>query len=95
MLLVKWLSFIIAVDTMNCLKDVCDKDCISDVILFNKKNLSMPKDLFHNITVHSSVFDNAMKYDDWSQVISENETSEAEESSHRVVPGISNYERGT
>lgn len=95
MLLVKLFSLIIAVDTINSSKNVCDKDCISDVMLFNKNNLSVPKDSEHNITVYSSVFDNKIEYGDWNQVISENQTSDEDDLPHHIVPGISNYERGT
>lgn len=95
MLLVKLFSFVITVGTINSSKNVCDKDCISDVMLLSKNNLSVLDDLDHNITVHSSVFDNALKFDSWNQVNNENQTSDDEDLPHYIVPGISNYERGT
>lgn len=96
MLMIRLICAIIVIENINCSKNVCDKDCIADVMLINKNNLSVAKDseTDHNITVLSSVLDK-ITYDDWNQVINENTTSDPEILPHYVVPEISSYERGT
>lgn len=96
MLMIKLICAIFVIDEINCLKNVCDKDCIADVLI-NKNNLSAAKDsdTDHNITVLSSVFDKLITYDEWNQVINENLTCDPEKLPHYVVPEISSHERGT
>lgn len=91
---IKLICAIIVIKNTNGLKNVCDKDCIADVMLINKNNLSVAKDseTIHNITVLS--FDELITYDEWNQVINENQTSDDEDLPHYVVPEISSYERG-
>lgn len=97
MSMLKLFCAIILIKNIDGLKDVCDKDCIADVMLINKNNLSVAKDseTDHNITVLSSVLaQKLIKYDEWNQVINENLTSDSEDSPHYVVPEISSFERG-
>lgn len=74
--------------TISCSKNVCDKDCISNVVL-SKSNWSRGSD--HNITTIHSIFEQNIKFDEWNQVITDNETSDLP---HYVIPEVSNYERG-
>lgn len=80
---------ILFLNGLECLKNVCDKDCISDVML-NKKNFS--KDSPDNFSV---VFEKIGKYE-WNRVIlgDDNATKFAETAPHNFVPEISSHERG-
>lgn len=88
----KILVLIVMVSKVNGLKNVCDKDCISDVMMGNKNNLSVPKHSDHNITVFSSVFDN--KVFNMDQIVNDTSVNDSEDLPHYIVPEISNYERG-
>lgn len=88
----KILVLIVMISKVNGLKNVCDKDCISDVMLGNKNNLSVPKHSDHNITVYTSVFDKVLNLD---QMVNDSLVSDSDDLPHYIVPEISNYERGT
>lgn len=91
--IVKFLVVMITVGRSNGLGNTCDKDCLSNVML-SKSNLS--RDSEKNLTVHSSLFEKVIKYDEWNQVIKQsNMTSDEQDLPHYVVPEISNYERGS
>lgn len=87
----KLLFLITLTSGLDCLKDVCDKDCISDVIS-NKRNLSKESD--HNITIASAVFDSLFNSNKWSQVSKDNISEYSDDLPHDFVPEISDYERG-
>lgn len=85
------LLFVITlISGLDCVKDVCDKDCISDVIL-NKRNLSKESD--HNITIVSAVFDSLFN-NKRTQVIKDDILEYSDDLPHDFVPEISDYERG-
>lgn len=88
LLITKILVLLFGISKVNGSKNVCDKDCISDVMLGNKNNLSVPKHSDHNITVFSSVFN-------MDQPANDSFVSDYDDLPHDIVPAISNYERGT
>lgn len=89
----KLLFVITLISGLDCLKDVCDKDCISDVIT-NKRNLSKESD--HNITFASAVFDSLFNNNDnkWLEESKDNISEYSDDLPHDFVPEISDYERG-
>lgn len=87
----KLLFVITLLSGLDCLKDVCDKDCISDVVL-NKRNLSKESD--HNITIVSAVFDSLFNNNNNKRVIKDDISEYSDDLPHDFVPEISDYERG-
>lgn len=71
-----------------------EKYCISDVVFVNKDKLSVLKDTDENFTESENGIHNAVNYENWHQMISDNETSDEVELLHNEVPEISSYERG-
>lgn len=71
-----------------------EKDCITDLVFLNKENFTLLKDLEENFTESESIIHNNVEYDEWNQVIKDNETSLEDDLPHYVVPEISSYERG-
>lgn len=85
--MLKVLLVITLISKMNCLKNVCDKDCISDVMLQTRK---LSKDSDHNMTIF---FDQLLNQSEINQLIEDN-TTDFLNLPHNFVPEISNYERG-
>lgn len=74
--------------TIICSKNVCDKDCISNVML-SRSNRSQGSD--HNASTVHSILEQNIKFDKWNQLIADNETRDLP---HYVIPEVSSYERG-
>lgn len=68
-------------------KNVCDKDCISN-IMFSRSNWSSKSS--DHITINNSILEQSIKL---NQVISDNETSDSDNFCH-FVPKVTKYERG-
>lgn len=57
-----------------------------------EKNISHAKESDINFTMESSEIVNEIKYEEWIQVISDNDTTE--DLPHYIIPKISNVEKG-
>lgn len=85
---------------INSLNKAHDKNCISDILFFNKNNFSASKSTETNITVLSSVFknlNNVFMKNNSGYVNSVNETLQEELVifPHNFVPKIGDNERGS
>lgn len=84
---------------ISSVNNACDKNCISDILFFNKNNFSASKSTETNITVLSSVFrnlNNVFVKNSSGFENSVNETLQEEHSifPHNFVPQIGDNERG-
>lgn len=81
------------------LNNARDKNCISDILFFNKNNFSASKSTETNITVLSSVFRNSNNDFVKNNSVNENSVNETLQEKlvifpHNFVPEIGDNERG-
>lgn len=70
-------------------RNTCKNNCLTKVIRDESSNK------INNLSAQSPVYEKAIEYDEWKQVIGQsNVTSDEEELPHYIVPKVSDYERG-
>ena len=97
--LIELIILLTVLSEINSINNARDKNCISDILFFNRNNFSASKSAITNITVLSSVFRNSnndfvKKNSGYENSVNETLQEELEIFPHDFVPEIGESERG-